>query len=56
MSLGLRRMSLGVALGLLGASLAAAQAPPAADVLLEGAKAQAAASHRAIFAIFHASW
>ena len=36
--------------------LAHAQAPPSADTLLDLAKAQAGASQRAIFVIFHASW
>jgi thiol-disulfide isomerase/thioredoxin len=41
---------------LLGAVLAHAQSPPSADSLLDQAKTQAAPDHRAIFAIFHASW
>jgi hypothetical protein len=41
---------------LLGATLGLAQTPPSATSLLDQAKTQAAASHRAIFAIFHASW
>ena len=35
-------------------ALAAAQTPPSADSIL--ADAQAAADHRAIFVVFHASW
>lgn len=41
---------------LLGVALAHAQAPPSANTLLDQAKKQAAASQRAIFAIFGASW
>jgi hypothetical protein len=41
---------------LLGAALAHAQAPPSATTLLDQAKTRAAASQRAIFAIFQASW
>jgi hypothetical protein len=41
---------------LLGAALAQAQAPPSASTLLDQAKSQAAATHRSIFAVFHASW
>jgi hypothetical protein len=41
---------------LLGIALAQAQSPPSANTLLDQAKTQAAASQRAIFAIFHASW
>ena len=41
---------------LLGIALARAQDPPPANTLFDQAKTQAAASQRAIFAIFHASW
>ncbi len=40
----------------LGVARLAAQAPPAASVLLDQAKADAAANHHVVFAIFHASW
>jgi len=41
---------------LLGVALAQAQVPPSANALLDRAETQAAASHRAIFLIFGASW
>ena len=41
---------------LLGVAMAHAQVPPSANALLDQAKTQAAASHRAIFVIFGASW
>jgi hypothetical protein len=44
------------AAALLGAALAYAQAPPSIGTLLDQARSQAAADHRAIFVIFHASW
>jgi hypothetical protein len=40
----------------MAASLAAAEQPPPAASLMEKGKAEAAASHRAIFVVFHASW
>jgi len=43
------------ALALFAAALAGAQTP-SADTIVNQAKAQAAASKRAVFLIFHASW
>jgi hypothetical protein len=37
------------------AAMAGAQ-PPSAETLLDQAKTTAAADHRAVFLIFHASW
>jgi hypothetical protein len=37
------------------AALAGAQ-PPSAETLLKNAESKAAADHRAVFLIFHASW
>ncbi len=44
------------AAALLCAALARAQEAPSASAVMEQAKAQAAQSQRAIFAVFHASW
>ena len=42
--------------GLLLAAAAMAQTPPPVDTLLSEAKAQAQASHRAVWVMFDASW
>jgi hypothetical protein len=45
-----------VAGAVLGATIAAAEAPPSVASLLSEAQARAAQGQRAIFTIFHASW
>jgi len=51
------RMLSRIAVVLLSAAAwAGAQTAPSADALLDKAKADAAASHRAVWVIFHASW
>lgn len=51
-------VNLGVAATVLlcASALAGQTPPPAASVLLNQAKVEAAGSQRVIFAIFHASW